>query len=299
MVDIKLEVSGPGAEMAKEVASGCRGALRRVLGPALTEFGEMLGDQMKLWRFERLLKLRDKVEAIVLDRDMAVAPLQPLPFGDAVRTIEAASFEDDDSVQDMWARLIVNGASAAKPGINKLHIEILRSLSSADSALLELLYPSVAEMTFHSKGEVDEFNDRLNGKAESRWRQFPRDERDVSIQNLIRLRCITATPRAINIDRLLTRIPAGDGRTTAAGIEPRKFNELVSDLVKMIYESSGAIQYDTESPIPLHYKGDFGAGHGVFGLITVPELNHMLTPLGVGFMKAVTLDKTEDVTSPA
>lgn len=45
MVDVSVELSGPGAELAKEVAGGSRGALRHVFGPALTEFGEMLGDQ--------------------------------------------------------------------------------------------------------------------------------------------------------------------------------------------------------------------------------------------------------------
>jgi hypothetical protein len=68
MVEIKAEISGPGAEALKEVASGGRGALRRAFGPALTEFGEMLSDQMKLWRFRNLLRIREKADRLISDR---------------------------------------------------------------------------------------------------------------------------------------------------------------------------------------------------------------------------------------
>ena len=46
---------------------------------------------------------------------------------DAMRTLDAASQEDEDDVQELWAKLIVKAATASdKPSINKVHIEILR-----------------------------------------------------------------------------------------------------------------------------------------------------------------------------
>lgn len=290
MVEIKL----PGAEALKEVTSGGRGALRRMFGSALTEFGEMLGDQMKVWRFKNLLRLRDKIDRIAIDRDVPPELFQALPFGDAMRTIEAASQEDDEDVQQLWAQLIVRAATQSdRPSINKLHIEILRSIGPADSALLELLHPSITTREFASKSEVAEFNSEMDAKAEGRWRQFSEEERAVSIQNLIRLRCITATPRMFFAEGVLKHYSDRERRISGALIDERKFQDMLTRLLSLIYQASGAVEYETKGPIPLHYKTAWGSGHGAFGHITVPEFNHMLTPLGSEFMKAVTLENAD------
>jgi len=290
MVEIKL----PGEDALKEVIGGGRGALRRMFGPALSEFGEMLGDHMKVWRFSNLLRLRDKIDRIAADRNVPSELFTALPFGDAMRTIEAASQEDDDDVQQLWAQLIVRATTKSEqPSINKLHIEILRSLGPADSALLDLLYPSIIGREFRSKPEVAEFNQEMDVKAESRWRQFNEQDRGVSIQNLIRLRCITATPRMFYADGVLKRFSDRERHISGAIIDEQKFQEMLSRLLSLIYQASGAVEYDTKNPIPLHYNNAWSIGHGAFGHITVPEFNHILTPLGVEFMKAVTLEATD------
>ena len=292
MVEIKVEVTGPGADALKELASGGRGALKRAFGPALTEFGEMLGDRMKLWRFTNFLKIWEKAERLIAERNLPDGLLKALPYGDAMRTLEAASQEDEGDVQELWARLIVNAATASgKPSINKLHVEILRALSPADASLLQLLYPAIGERTFHGQEEVKAFNTEMNAKADAVWRRLSEDERGVSVQNLIRLRCITATPRMFNAENLLKQFSDRQRRVNGALVDPRRFEEVLSKLVTLIYQAAGALPYDATSPLPLHYKGAFGPGHGLFGQITVPELNHMLTPLGLEFMKAVTLDR--------
>ncbi|GAA0456575.1 MULTISPECIES: Abi-alpha family protein [Sphingomonas] len=292
MVEIKAEFSGPGVEALKEVASGGRGALRRAFGSALTEFGDMLSDQMKLWRFQNLLRIQRKVDRIAAERDFPDALLQALPFGDAMRTLEAASQEDEDDVQELWARLIVKAATAERPSINKLHIELLRSLTPADSALLDLLYPRVAERLFHSKEEVNAYTAEANAKADASWRTFSEEERGVSIQNLHRLRCITATPRFFNANGVLTAFYDRDRRIDAALIDPQRFQEMLSSLLTLIYQASGAVPYAEDQSIPIQYQSPFGVG-GLMGSIAVPELSHMLTPLGMEFMKAVTMDRSD------
>ena len=294
MVEIKAEISGPGAEALKEVASGGRGALRRAFGSALTEFGEMLSDQVKLWRFKNLLRIREKVDRLASERSVPDALLSALPFGDAMRTLEAASQEDEDDVQELWARLIVRAATSDKPSINKLHIELLRSLTPADTALLELLHPGLADRVFRSTEEIDAFTAEMNAKADARWRKFGEDERGVSVQNLLRLRCIAATPRILDANNVLRLIADRERGWKGALVDPRRFEEVLSSLVTLAYQASGAVPYDAASPIPLHHRGLFGNGMAVFGTIAVPELNHMLTPLGVEFMKAVTIDRSKE-----
>lgn len=289
MVEIKAEIGGPGAEALKEIASGGRGALRRAFGSALTEFGEMLSDQMKLWRFKNLMRIRDKVDRLAIDRQIPDSLLQALPFGDAMRTLDAASQEDEDDIQEIWAKLIVKAVSEAQqPSINKLNIEILRSLTPADSALLELLHPTIIGRTFHTRGEVKALSDELNAKADGKWRRFSLQDRSISVQNLSRLRCITATPRMFEAQNLLINFADRERRHNGALVDKRGFEELLSKLVTMIYQTSGALPYDATTPLPLHHLGGM-FGNRLFDEIDVPELNHMLSPLGLQFMDAVTL----------
>jgi len=274
-------------EIVKEVAGGSRGALRRVFGLALIEFGEMLADSVKLWRFNNLLRIRKKVDRIVQERDVPEAAFKALPFGDSMRTIESASQEDEDEVQELWARLIVKAAESQSPKISKLHIEILSSLAPADTALLEMLHPSVVNREFKSEAELQEFNDEMNVRADAKWRKFSDEDRAVSVQNLFRLRCITSLPRPFVADQVLKQIRNREFRIDGAVVDRRAFEKMLSDIVTLIHQSSGAIPYDATKPVPLMRRG--WSGLVETGQCIVPELNHMLTPLGEGFMKAVTL----------
>lgn len=282
------------SEIAKEVAGGSRGALRRVFGPALTEFGEMLADSVKLWRFRNLLRIREKVDRIVEERDIPEDAFGALPFGDSMRTIEAASQEDENDVQELWARLIVKAAESDCPKINKLHVEILSSLSPADTALLELLYPSVVNRVFNLESEIKEFSEEMNKRADEKWRKFSENDRAISVQNLLRLRCITFLPRPFIVDHVLRQIRSRDLRIDGAVVDPRRFENMLKDLVTLIHQSSGAIPYDSTQPVPLLRGGWWGLVE--VGTLNVPELNHMLTPLGEGFMAAVTFERPTNST---
>ncbi|AJP73963.1 hypothetical protein TS85_22390 [Sphingomonas hengshuiensis] len=206
-----------------------------------------------------------------------------------MRTIEAASQEDEDDVQELWARLIVKASVSENLKVNKLHIEILRSLSPADTALLELLHPSVVYREFSSEAEIQAFNNEMNTKADVKWRKFSEEDRAVSVQNLLRLRCIASLPRIFSANRVLHQIRSRELRINGTVVVPARFEEMLGDLVTLIYQSSGAMPYDATQPVPLLRRGWFGPTET--GTITVPELNHMLTPLGQGFMKAVTIDQ--------
>jgi len=286
-----MSESGVG-EIVKEVVSGGRGALRRAFGPALTEFGEMLADNARFWRFSNLLKIREKVERIVKERNVPEDAMSMLPFGDAIRTIEAASEEDEDDVQELWARLIIKAAEGKATKINKLHIDILRSLAPADTALLELLHPSILNRIFSSEVEIEAFNSEMNAKADAKWRKFSEGDRAVSVQNLLRLRCITSVPRPFVASNVLQEIGGREFRTNGAIVDPLRFEKMLGDLVTLIHQASGSIPYDASRPIPLVIGSNFFPNPR--WQLMVPELNHMLTPIGEEIMRAVTLSPKVD-----
>lgn len=285
-----IDLGEAGAGVVKEVLNGGRGALKRVFGGALVTLGEMIDDRMKVWRFGNLVKLRDKVERIAAERDLPEDLFKALPFGDAMRTIDAASQEDEDDVQEMWARLIVKAASEAEePSVKKLWIEVLKALSPADTALLELLPRGLAGRQFNSAQEIQQFNQEINAKAEGKWRTFSEGERAVSIQNLVRLRCIAPTPQPLNAGNLLKVVRSRELKIDGAVVDPRQMEAVLTAILERIYQVSGALPTKQRASIPLYLKGAFGMQP--FGEFSAPELNYLLTPLGESLMDAVTLNE--------
>jgi hypothetical protein len=295
-MEIKLEVSGPGAHAAKELFGATRGALRKILGPPLEEFGLMLGDHVRAFRIRNLLRLDANIRAVAKAYGLKRGSFQLLPVGDAIRTIDAASMEENDDVQQLWARLIIKAASGEQEQdrrIDKLYIELLKSLSATDAALLELLHEGPQFRTFTSVDEVTKFNESMNRKAEEKWRKFSSDERDVSVQNLSRLRCITFAPQILDANNLMKRMPRRIGNlefSDAAVVDPRRMEEVLAQILERIYVVSGVMEPRDKTPLQLQTRSVFGSSYSPVQ-ITVPESMYYLTPLGIGFMKAVTLPR--------
>jgi hypothetical protein len=158
-----------------ESARDFRAFISRIFGPPADEVAAAFLDQVKYWRYRNLLLLADKVEALQKSRNTVAGTMRALPFGDAYKVIEAASEEEDESVQDLWANLIAN---ASEPGSNisikKVHIDLLKSISGVEVAVLKL----VAKREGHFS---------MEGAAKTRYSD---EEEGMAIENLIRLRCI-------------------------------------------------------------------------------------------------------------
>lgn len=125
------------------------GIVKRMLGPAADEVAEMWRDQVRVYRYERQVRLLEKVEKIANEAGFtpqAVPPKILFPL------LEGASFEDDENLHDMWANLLANAASQdgdrkVKPGF----IAILRQMDPDEAALLQWM----AERTPGGTEEVD------------------------------------------------------------------------------------------------------------------------------------------------
>src|SRR5664279_4350830 len=73
--------------------------VKRMLGPAADELAEMWRDKVRVYRYERQMKLLEKVEGIAKEAGFtpkAVPPKILFPL------LEGASFEDDGNIHDMW-----------------------------------------------------------------------------------------------------------------------------------------------------------------------------------------------------
>lgn len=271
-----------------ETARDGRALLGKLFGPAVGEFGGMLGDQMRYWRFRNLIRILSRVEKIVRDRGHDVEGLSTLEFGEAYQTIEAASFEEEEDVQELWARLIANAASPdSSVTIKKVYIEILKSLSAGEAIFLELLGECERRARWSNPDELKMFNEEMNKLASQKWRRYDADVQKTAMQNLVRLRCIVFRPRPLNIDRMLAEMPRGliQGNTNQWSlVDPRRFQEFITELASMTFAAVGVKDFDTSKPIPL--QGGMGFGFGRALNVEVPEMNFMLTALGRDILNA-------------
>src|SRR4051812_2714567 len=102
----------PGGEIVRYVAEAVTPELSRfmgtIAGSARLQVGELVGDEVKFWRFRRSLKHAEKAKKLLDD-----AGIEPhaVPFRTLVPLIESASLDDDESMTDRWAALLANAAT--------------------------------------------------------------------------------------------------------------------------------------------------------------------------------------------
>jgi hypothetical protein len=282
------ELAKVAGQIVVDTAKDARGALGRLFGDAITELGQTLGDRARLYRFENLTKILEKAERIASARGYTPEQLKALPFGDALRTTEAASMEEDDDVQDLWARLIAN-ATAPEDGspVQKVYIDLLKSLSGPEVLLLDLLWRFRLD-TFRSIEELEIYNKDSEAAAETRWRKVPMQKRLSSIQNLLRLRCISLRPHPLVANNLLAKMPREFTQHHFSDwslIDAKKFEKLLAQLVDQMAIASGSKEHIPSSGVPLSTPyGGWGFNRQL--TIKAPELNYVLTPLGRDLMLA-------------
>lgn len=127
------KATGKAIDLADKVGS----FLNKIVGGATREVGAALHDWAQFYRYKNLLRLQDKVEEIhaarrLQGRTIPIAPRYAIPL------LRAASEEDSEALQDLWAGLIANATDPAKRlDLRKIFIEILSSLEPMDAEILK------------------------------------------------------------------------------------------------------------------------------------------------------------------
>lgn len=125
-----------------------------LLGPAVGEAGELLADRVRFWRFRNQIRLLKRAEGLLCD-----AGLKPsaVPVRTLLPLVDAASLEEDEGVQELWAALLANASQeGSKLVLHSACIQILRSISPVEAQLLQKLYVVWLERSEEAKakGEV-------------------------------------------------------------------------------------------------------------------------------------------------
>lgn len=283
--DKALDVAGKVVDFASDFGK----FLDKVFGPMATEAGGMLGQQVRFWREMQLLKLNAKFDAELKRRGLSYADLTPLPLGQSVPLIEAASMEESDEVQEMWAGLLASSMDpTSDASFKKVFVALLKEIGPAEAALLDFLWkcrPYQSQINIANRVEIEK---ALNDLAEERWRRFPNKDQQSAIANLRRLGCALPVIPPPSLRGLLSKKQLGAGSSSWSGrgdtittLDAEKFGSLMNWMLELVNQNSGAKAVAMPKAVPIMTAGGIKVGE-----LRVPELGLALSPLGIDLMSA-------------
>ena len=159
-ITMGIEASKAVQELAKTTGQGLgimqksgKFVSRFVGGPLEQAFG-IIEDKLKYHRWERQVRYMDRANAFMAERGSQMQ-FRPVPLNVAIPIFEAASLEEDDDLQDLWARLLINAADA-ESGIEVKRglVSILQDFSQMEARLLQAIHDAPPMQSNVSTKEV-------------------------------------------------------------------------------------------------------------------------------------------------
>ena len=133
MEETEKELIKAGADAAMKPFANL---LEKLFGGAVEEIGGMWQDAWKVRRFERQIKLFERLQSKI---ESSGVPPHPIPDKFWLPSVEAASREDDPTLQDKWASLLANAAITDETFL-PAYPEILRQITPIEVQILDGMY---------------------------------------------------------------------------------------------------------------------------------------------------------------
>lgn len=204
-----IETAKATQEVAKVAVKGLETSekvgrfLAKVLGEPIEIATGMLGDKLKFMRWERQIRLVDRVREInharrIEGKEIPVLPKLVIPI------LENASLEENDLLQDLWAKLLssAQGKDSSKV-VRSAFIDIIKQLEVVDAQILELIFSShsdaVDKWEINVRSSID-----ITFSASDIMKILNISEQacEDSIDNLMRVRCIRSEIKGIEEIRI-------------------------------------------------------------------------------------------------
>src|SRR6516225_3784624 len=182
------------ANASKEAIQASRELGHFISGPAREAVG-ILEDYVKVVRFERRVRLADRVRKFLIERGMT-GPTRKIPLNIGVPLLENATLEEDDDLQEVWARLLVNGGDAGSGiELRRAFVSVLAEMTSLDVRSLAQI-ESAAKLNAESGSNgvwTYELPERAIPYVKPERTRDPSPEVAISLGNLERLGCIISS----------------------------------------------------------------------------------------------------------
>lgn len=181
------KATGKAIDAAREVG----GFIARYVASPLDEGAGILHDWLKHVRWERQLRLIQRADQFLRQAGLE-APSRAVPLKIAVPLLQAATLEDDDSLQDRFAALLVNAANEASGvEVHRSFVEILSQITPLEARILDVIYALPFEESRHAGVVTGDLPDSARVVAErENPTQQPPDVIALALGNLVRVGCV-------------------------------------------------------------------------------------------------------------
>lgn len=150
-------------------------------------------DKLKYMRWERQIRLMDRAKDFMKER--AITEINnPIPMKLAIPLLQGASLEENDNLQDLWAKLLVNSISNKGIELKRVYIDILERLSPLEAKMLQKIY----DLPFHENQHkfiltyrLPEYVEVLNDDNNERVPPLNNPDVELALINLSRIGCIS------------------------------------------------------------------------------------------------------------
>ncbi len=178
---------------AIDVSQEFGGFVSRYISGPLEQGMGIFEDKLKYMRWERQMRLMERASEYMTSIGME-SPTKPIPLKLAIPLLEAASLEDDDYLQDMWAKLLVNSSIEGSPiDLNRSYIDILERLSHLEANILSVIYALPEDELKNKSILTGNLPDSIEIKDENDKKEPMQPSKEVTfaLANLARLGCIS------------------------------------------------------------------------------------------------------------
>lgn len=211
--DWKVVAVKEAADLARKFGGFFSGPMQQLSG--------ILGDELAHFRYRRGVRLAQRAGDLMVQSGIS-EPTKKIPLKVGLPLLNAATLEDDDELQDLWAALLVNAGNADHHvEVQRRHVSMLQEMGSLDAMCFMTLASAWrgATQTYGSSTALDtlQLPDGASGVMIPDSSGFSDIPPDADIQsalwNLVRLSCITPMSSLNGVQWV------GQVRVTTLGLE--------------------------------------------------------------------------------
>lgn len=178
------EVAKFGQEGIKASDKACS-FLAAIFKDAIEQVGHIVGDKLRYARWKNINNIAEKVEEDLKRRGVTDTRVIPLKL--SLPILEDSSLEDDDEMQNIWAKLISNALDPNFTGkITYGFTEIIKNLNPKEAYMLQKMYYAVMSHESNYK-----YNITFAKKQFIELFKISDEEYQLMANNLIRVQCIS------------------------------------------------------------------------------------------------------------
>ena len=160
-----IAIEGPYQATIEQTVKLANEWLERLLGPAATEIGELLADNVRHWRAKQAMRIvlesRARIDARHIDEPRSVPPSVLIPL------LEAASLETEQELHDWWVELLTTASDPSESPVSSAFPRILAELSHTEARILNWMYEKGSHSDsleqFHSVAKLSDIRGHVAG----------------------------------------------------------------------------------------------------------------------------------------